>query len=243
MRSLLFILFFVFVASTSAVSPMSSFTRILYDLRRQVQRRPSVTNGVVGLVLFGASDVFAQQLETAQEETRKHKNENPMSLVRVPTMDELDLRRLLCAGALGAFFAGSVYPFAYRQLDSIWKGNDLLSICKKSIAEIFTVGIFANSVSMACRGVLKGNDPNQVMSHVANEMPSVTLNDIRVWFPYNMVAFGIIPASVRPATTSLMEACWQTYISLRSNDYDHATAKTDTTTTTTTTTTIITAIL
>jgi hypothetical protein len=242
MRSLLFILFFVFVASTSAVSPMSSFTRILYDLRRQVQRRPSVTNGVVGLVLFGASDVFAQQLETAQEEARKHKNENPMSLVRVPTMDELDLRRLLCAGALGAFFAGSVYPFAYRQLDSIWKGNDLLSICKKSIAEIFTVGIFANSVSMACRGVLKGNDPNQVMSHVANEMPSVTLNDIRVWFPYNMVAFGIIPASVRPATTSLMEACWQTYISLRSNDYDHATAKTDTTTTTTTTT-IITAIL
>jgi hypothetical protein len=50
------------------------------------------------------------------------------------------------------------------------------------------------------------------------EMPTVTLNDFRGWFPYNVVAF-IIPGHIRPATTSFMEAGWQTYISLCSHGY------------------------
>ena len=89
---------------------------------------------------------------------------------------------------------------AYKHLDRLWKGNDLLSIAKKSLVEVFTVGVFANSVSMATRGVLVGKDPRQVVAHVKKEMPEVTLKDLGVWFPYNMVAFGIIPPYIRPTT-------------------------------------------
>ena len=64
-----------------------------------------------------------------------------------------------------------------------------------------------------------GKNTLQVVSHVKDEMPKITMNDFRVWFPYNLVAFGMIPISIRPVTTSLMECVWQTYISLRSNDY------------------------
>jgi hypothetical protein len=58
-----------------------------------------------------------------------------------------------------------------------------------------------------------------VVRHVVQEMPIVTQNDVRVWFPYNLVAFSLIPVAIRPATTSFMEAGWQTYISLCSHSY------------------------
>ena len=134
-------------------------------------------------------------------------------------MEHLDARRVASAATLGAFFGGFLYPFAYKRLDKLWKGNDLASTVKKSIVEIFTVGMFANSVSMGARGLLVGHEPSHVVSHVVKELPGVTYNDLIAWFPYDMLAFGIIPVYVRPATTSLMEALWQTYVSLRSNDY------------------------
>ena len=58
-----------------------------------------------------------------------------------------------------------------------------------------------------------------VFGHVWDVLPRVTLNDCRVWLPYNLLAFALIPAFIRPTTTAMMEASWQTYISLRSHDY------------------------
>ena len=86
------------------------------------------------------------------------------------------------------------------------------------------MGIFVNTVSMACRGFLVGRESNHVIQHVRDEIPTVTLNDARVWLPYNMLAFSVIPAVIRPTTTLMMEAAWQTYISLVSNDYEHESA-------------------
>lgn len=208
----------VFASSANAVTPMLS--RVLNDLTRQIQLRPNVSNGIVGLVLFGTSDVFAQQLEKAQGEARENSGKTLLSLVSLPTSDGIDMRRFLSAAFTGACFGGAIYPFAYRRLEGVFQGKDFLSICKKSVLEIFTLGVFANTVSMASRGVLKGHDPNQVMAHVTRQLPKVTLHDFGVWFPYNLVLFGFVPMSVRPAATSLMDTCWQTYISLQSNDYD-----------------------
>jgi len=42
----------------------------------------------------------------------------------------------------------------------------------------------------------------------------VTKNDFVVWMPYNLLAFSIIPAVLRPTTTAAMEASWQTYITV-----------------------------
>ena len=98
-------------------------------------------------------------------------------------------------------------------------GTHLLTVFTKSVVEIATVGIFVNSLSMASRGSLAGRRIGDIFEHVRTEMPKVTLNDVRVWLPYNMLAFTFIPAFIRPTTTALMEATWQTYISLRAHDY------------------------
>ena len=206
-------------SSFASAAPLFGRHAVFRQIKSQIQKRPAISHGIVGFVLFGASDAFAQQIETSQALVKEGKKESPAEPLSNFSIENFDTIRFLSAGAIGTFFGGFVYPFAYKQLDRIWKGNDLLSIAKKSLLEIVTVGVFANSISMGARGILVGKNPYQVVSHVKDEMPEVTLNDFRVWFPYNMLAFGMIPVYIRPATTSLMECLWQTYISLRSNDY------------------------
>jgi hypothetical protein len=136
------------------------------------------------------------------------------------THKDFDYQRCISAGLIGVLVSGFVYPFAYARLDAMLPGVTVRSVLTKSLMEIATVGIFVNSVSMGSRGLLVGHQGTDVASHVAREMPTVTMNDFRVWFPYNLVAFSLIPVYIRPATTSIMEAGWQTYISLCSHSYD-----------------------
>ena len=187
-----------------------------------VKRRPVVINSLTGASLCAASDALAQYLE-----------EHRMAKILVPDDDNLDkqqqqqpprrmemasrCQRILAAAAIGAFFGGFVYPKAYAKLDAVWHGTHFSAVLQKSLVEIATVGIFVNSISMSCRGLLMGRECDPVMRHVANELPTVTVNDARVWLPYNMLAFSVIPAVLRPTTTLVMEAAWQTYISLVSN--------------------------
>ena len=74
---------------------------------------------------------------------------------------------------------------------------------------------------MTSRGLCRGDkEANIVAIHVAHELPTVTKNDFLVWFPYNCLAFSIIPQFIRPFSTLVMEASWQGYISFRSHDFE-----------------------
>lgn len=168
-----------------------------------LKARPDLLNSLTGCLLFAGSDGFAQVLEGKGKEGG----------------EEFSHHRFLTSGVLGVFFGGYVYPRAYARLDHIWPGSSWRQVIKKSLVEIATVGIFVNSISIAARGMLVGRSTQDVLPHVADEMPHVTINDFRVWFPYNLVAFGFIPPLIRPSTTALMEASWQTYISIRSHAY------------------------
>jgi hypothetical protein len=69
--------------------------------------------------------------------------------------------------------------------------------------------------------MLRGDHtPTEVLEHVADEIPTVTRNDLLIWGPYNLAAFSLIPIMIRPATTACCEACWQAYISLRSHNFE-----------------------
>jgi len=181
----------------------SCLARLVSSLVGAIKQRPVVGNCTVGGTLCGGSDALAQQIEGKKE---------TFSL-------NLDQSRFLSAGLIGIFFGGFVYPYAYARLDAVWKGVHFSSVLKKSIVEIATVGVFVNSISMSTRGLLVGRNGDDVVQHVASEMPTVTFNDARVWLPYNLFAFSFVPVHIRPSTTSAMEAMWQTYISLRSHDY------------------------
>ena len=207
-----------------------------------IRRRPSVFNGITGGILCASSDMLAQQYEQMMKHEKQNKkqqqqqqqqcrrklqqqHEDDNDSCSVPHHNAqhqllLDYRRVVSAGLIGIFFGGVVYPRAYQILDTLYKGKSVSLILKKSIIEIFTVGIFVNSTSMTSRGILEGDKhPRKVWKHTLSELPTVTRNDILVWLPYNMVAFSIIPPMIRPTTTLLMEASWQCYISLRSHDY------------------------
>lgn len=184
---------------------MPSFdARLVGAFTAALKSNPVVVNSITGFTLCSGSDYAAQCLERWREQDESRR---------------IDRRRLLSSGLIGGSFGGFIYPNAYRVLDSIWPGKALASILQKAVVEIMTVGLFVNSVSISVRGMLAGRDQCDVAKHVVREMPMVTLNDARVWLPYNVLAFACIPAYLRPTTTALMEASWQTYISLRSHAY------------------------
>lgn len=183
--------------------PSFKVTNLLAALSAAIQQNPILMNCVTGATLCSGSDFIAQRIEAS---------DTSMGC-------KTDLRRFISAGILGGVFGGAIYPMAYAQLDTIWPGTQLSSVLQKSCIEIATVGIFVNSVSMSTRGLLAGRRREDVAKHVLREMSTVTLNDVKVWLPYNIVAFTFIPQFLRPSTTALMEAMWQTYISLRSHSY------------------------
>lgn len=176
---------------------------LLASAKRLIKQHPTLFNGITGGTLCAISDAGAQQIEGRKASSKS-----------------FNFRRFFAAGVLGIFFGGFVYPTAYHLLDARFHAKNLQTLFTKSVIEIATVGIFVNTISMTCRGILVGRDGKDVLKHVAHEMPRVTMNDVKVWLPYNLLAFSVIPAVVRPTTTIMMEASWQTYISLRSNDYE-----------------------
>jgi hypothetical protein len=202
-----------------------------------IQKRPLVFNGAIGGVVLGTSDGVAQTLENSSHQlqwnstagTAALDNGGNSALSRLESCWEaVDGRRMIAATMLGILFGGVIYPMAYAKLDKIWYKKDFRSLLSKSLVEIFSVGIFVNSLSMLGRGVIgAGHTVSETVQHVRDELVQVTLNDIKVWLPYNLLAFSIIPPWIRPTTTAFMEAMWQTYISLRANDYCHCATATE----------------
>mmetsp|Transcript_52018 Transcript_52018/g.125509 ORF Transcript_52018/g.125509 Transcript_52018/m.125509 type:complete len:270 (-) Transcript_52018:427-1236(-) len=164
------------------------------------------------------SQKTSRQQQPKQQEQQQQ--QQPLSL-SLSLAARMDWYRAGAAGVLGVFLGGGVYPSAYTWLESMWVGKGFSSVFKKSITEILTVGVFVNSFSMTYRGVLRGDHTTvEVLEHVANEIPTVTRNDLLIWGPYNLLAFTLIPQVIRPATTVCCEACWQAYISLRSHHFE-----------------------
>jgi hypothetical protein len=122
------------------------------------------------------------------------------------------------AAVLGVVLGGGVYPMAYAQLDRYLPGTSWRTLIVKSALEIVTVGITVNIASLYGRASWQGTHSwSDVRTHVTTEIPHVTLMDAKIWFPYNIVAFGCIPIHIRPITTACVEAGWQTWISLRAH--------------------------
>ena len=216
------------------MSPFSAnASRVFTAFVSRFKQNPCALNCTIGCVLCAGSDAIAQQIEQNpnslvlvliskdQEDVDATAEEKYVSKSDWTHFKDFNYQRFISAGLIGALVSGFVYPYAYARLEVMLPGTTIRSVLTKSLVEIATVGLFVNSVSMGFRGLLTGQQGTDVASHIAREIPTVTLNDFRVWFPYNVMAFSLIPVHIRPATTSFMEAGWQTYISLCSHGYHH----------------------
>lgn len=126
-------------------------------------------NGTMGFLLLATSDYIAQKYEFGHASFQSsHPSGEKINDVQ---SFEIDGRRFLTAGFVGIFVGGFVYPTAYAKLDSIFQGRQIKQIVQKSLVEIFTVGVFVNSLSLFSRGMLVGRSADCVASHVVSEMP------------------------------------------------------------------------
>eukprot|EP00522_Entomoneis_paludosa_P009110 CAMPEP_0172458694 /NCGR_PEP_ID=MMETSP1065-20121228/28809_1 /TAXON_ID=265537 /ORGANISM="Amphiprora paludosa, Strain CCMP125" /LENGTH=239 /DNA_ID=CAMNT_0013213073 /DNA_START=51 /DNA_END=770 /DNA_ORIENTATION=+ len=219
------------------MSPSTVSARTLQRIFQSIGRPRNIFyNSLAGCILFGISDALAQEVEHRQGAENEEDGRSSAKEWRAPAQrqltssstdaiwtigDDFDQTRFVTAAGMGVFLTGFLYPAAYARLDALFVGKHWQAVIKKSVTEVATVGIFVNSISMFGRGYLTGrHTPQECVTHLRKELPMVTFNDARLWIPYNCLAFGFIPIHIRPVTTSFMEAAWQTYISLRSNNYN-----------------------
>mmetsp|Transcript_5985 Transcript_5985/g.19964 ORF Transcript_5985/g.19964 Transcript_5985/m.19964 type:complete len:198 (-) Transcript_5985:43-636(-) len=182
-------------------------------LDRSLRRRPQLLHGFIGGTLGACGDAIAQTIERRRPGTAGAATAGEATAQPALELSSMDVRRAAGAAALGAFFSGLVYPRVYAVLDARWPGTTARAVCSKTAADIALLGTVGNSFSIGCRLRIGGEQLPEVLVALRDTMPAVLLNELRVWLPYNLLAFRLVPTPVRPATTSLVTLCWQVYIS------------------------------
>mmetsp|Transcript_506 Transcript_506/g.1667 ORF Transcript_506/g.1667 Transcript_506/m.1667 type:complete len:200 (+) Transcript_506:184-783(+) len=180
-----------------------------------LRQRPRLINSGQGALLGGMGDGIAQTIE-----------QRPGS-----SSVKFNLHRLLGAGAIGLIFSGFVYPPFYAVLDARWPGTKLRAVIAKACSDVALLGVFGNAASISGRLLVAGTPQHDILYRLVDSMPSVLFNELRVWLPYNLLAFRFVPTDIRPTSTAFITLCWQVYISwtahassltpLPSNDESH----------------------
>jgi hypothetical protein len=134
-------------------------------------------------------------------------------LERRAETEPVDARRMAGASALGVLFSGFIYPPLYSLLEGVWPGTAVRAVAAKACSDVALLGLFGNATSISGRLLLAGRAPSEVAHNVRETMPSVLVNELRVWLPYNLVAFRFVPTAIRPTTTAFIALAWQVYIS------------------------------
>jgi hypothetical protein len=101
----------------------------------------------------------------------------------------------------------------YGALDKLWPGTTFRAVATKSVAELVPMGIGANALSIGWRAAVGGSSPSEVSARLQRLMPGVLLNEVRVWLPYNLLAFRFIPINIRPTSTAVVMLGWNVYLS------------------------------
>jgi hypothetical protein len=96
----------------------------------QAAKTETLRNSVVGFTLFGGADVLAQKIEGQKGECKSFRRFDRKFI-------DIDEKRAFTSGTLGIVAAGYIYPCAYKQLDKFFIGKELVTLVKKSIAEIW----------------------------------------------------------------------------------------------------------
>ena len=128
----------------------------------------------------------------------------------------LDRRRTAMAATIGVGFSAFLYPVLYRRLEAAFPGLGVRAVVAKALSDCALFGVFGNASSLYFRGA----EPDDVLQ----KMPGVLLNEMRVWLPYNLFAFRLVPLHVRPTTTACLSLCWNVYMSYTAANDDEEVA-------------------
>lgn len=176
-----------------------------------LRERPVATNATQGALLAALGDVAAQRIEARSRIDEGSEQRFQITLPAHQDQQEyqpapsLDYVRSARAALIGSFWSAYLYPTVYRRLDAAFPGVAAREVVSKAVADIALFGVVGNAASLLLRG--------SATSEVWQKMPDVLVNELRVWLPYNLFAFRVVPVHVRPTTTACLSLGWHTYIS------------------------------
>ena len=199
-----------------------------------------LTTAAQAFTLVSMGDLIAQFIER-QDDDSTAQAQPPLDLSRTLRMGMLGMAiggfgtatwlRLL-EGALPAVEAQSAVTFADMPLwlyepvlraletygpehgiglDSIT--DDLLVLIKATLDACVWAPV-ANTLYLVLTPLTEGASLEEVRSQVSENFLPVMKTELSTFFPYNLVAFSLIPPLVRPFSTGLLSMCFSIYISL-----------------------------
>lgn len=200
-------------ASRVPVPRMTFDFASLYSAALSEHYYPTTCLQALALVSFG--DVLAQALEQSQT--------NATNLL-------LDWGRTLRTGMLGIVIGGLGDAMWLRYLeepglfDPILRAfnlmstdgqvdADLLVVVLKASLDAFIWAPVANALYLVLTPLSEGMSLGSVYESLGNNFLPVMQSELSVALPYNLVAFALIPAFMRPFATGLFSMFFSTYLS------------------------------
>ena len=187
-----------------------------------------LTAGLQAFPLVSTGDLVAQMIE---------RKDTPDDAEKLP----LNLGRTLQMGMLGTLIGGfgtatwlrwleshvtvadvpqwirgvlaTIAPEQLGQLNSISATDDLLVLVKATLDSCVWAPI-ENTLFLVLTPLLEGASFEEVSSLLNDNFLPVMQTELGAFFPYNLLAFSLIPPLLRPFSTGLASMCFSVYISL-----------------------------
>ena len=180
-----------------------------------------LTTCLQALALVSIGDVLAQALES----TGTNDSEVPVSL-------SVDWQRTLRTGMLGIAIGGIGDAMWLRYLEEpglfepvlrafstfnvehrIGIDADSLLVVVKATLDAFVWAPIANTLYLVLTPLSEGMDLTSVSQSLGDNFLPVMQSELSIFFPYNLLAFALIPPVIRPFTTGLVSMFFSTYLS------------------------------
>jgi hypothetical protein len=182
------------------------------------------TTCLQALILVSIGDVAAQALEARGDESSRDLAVDP---------PEIDWQRTLRTGVLGVAISGlgdamwlryleepELFGPVLRAVDlfnvehSFGLDADSLLVVVKTALDAFVWAPIANGLYLVLTPLSEGMDLASAFESLGDNFLPVMQSELSVIFPYNLLAFALIPPVVRPLATGMVSMFFSTYLSL-----------------------------
>jgi hypothetical protein len=140
---------------------------------------------------------------------------------------KVDGSRYVISTILGAFWAGYVNPSIYAFVDNNFPGISLKLVLLKMVITCSILSTWGNYTTMMIRRFLKLTWESGTISKAypifctclrtcKDDFMGVLADDLKIFPPYDILCYSVIPPQIRPITNALVCSGWQCYMSIAS---------------------------
>ena len=139
---------------------------------------------------------------------------------------KVDGSRFVISTILGAFWAGYVNPSVYAFVESKLPGISIRLVLLKMLITCSILSTWGNYTTMMIRRCMKLTWEQgiresypifcQCLKSCRDDFMGVLADDLKIFPPYDILCYSVIPPQIRPITNALVCSGWQCYMSIAS---------------------------